>query len=270
MGEAVVGNFGSLHIGTSVDGVIGLKAEGTLGGRFELNAPFMNEVNLGMAYEYTAGLKIETDSAKKIEDHGGDFIQRSQKMIVLDAQKSTNLIGGENDRSIIRLDNDAILISFGTNPNEQSLEKREGHARRALIATNIGLTLMCGFGAATGSLMAEHYALRTDKDKKEKEGWGAVGTAIATSASLIAAVISLGIYSLIQKKYKVPEHATKDATVELKKGGVEINSGKSKITISKNGDVEIVSAGDLSLWSKGWIYLLGKDGIRANKDLEVL
>lgn len=250
--SAVVGNFASVHLGSSADAVIGLRASGTLGGSFNLSGPFSNTLNCGMTWDCTTGLKIESTLGEKIDDHGGDFIQRGQKRIVLDAQDDTSLIGGYNDRSIIRLDNDEILLSFGVNPHEQDLEKREGHARRSLIATNIALALMTGFGAAAGSLSAEALTLN-----KGQELFGTAGTGAASALSLIAAASSLTAWRIFRKEYKVPEHDNTFATVKLKEDGIEIKSAKKFNARSKDAmflysDKNIyLSAPKGSLFAKG-------------------
>jgi type VI secretion system secreted protein VgrG len=280
--QVYCGLNGQVYGGAYGQAVVGGQVTFLLGGAFEFFACAKATVDLSAKYEFTRGFKYSNVGGQQLESGSDDYYKHSEKNIVIDADKTLALVGGNADHAIIKMDETKLKVSFGVGNSKASADV----ARKAKIKAALGVSvgLVAAAALAAGEAVASSYAINNsgsnlpptdptgadpnqsvpDVSEDKMKLWGS----ILGGVCLIGAGVLIGLGRSINK---VPEvdpntrvHTDVHSEVELKDTELVLAAGKSKITIMKDGQILIENDE-----GSGMIKIFSKDKIVLNSQAEV-
>jgi len=289
--NAIIGQTMSVNCGTTVQAfgginaqaVVGVQLNITLGGGFDFFAGTRGTMEFGGKYEYTNGFKYSNTNGAEFSASDDTYHKRSSEDVILDADKTMALIGGDDDHSIVKMGNEGILLSVGKGEPKAAVEAAREQKSRMLYALLFGFLAAGGAAGAmmTGTAIAakneEHDAKPTTNDSEAQKLPDVDQTSMKVATGILGAVCVAGAIGMtvlgrkINQSDKVDSadrtHSDVHSKIELKDNGMEISSGKAKIKINKDGTIVIdneLGKGMIELRSKGAIKLISKDALQIN------
>jgi type VI secretion system secreted protein VgrG len=285
---ATIGQTMSVNCGTTVQAFAGLNAQAvvgaqinvTLAGSFDLFAGVKATAQFGGFYEYTKGFKYSNCNGAEFSASDDTYHKRSSEDVIMDADQTLCLIGGDDDHSLAKMGNDGILLSVGKGEPKAALEAARDQKNRMLKALVFGLLMT---GGAAGAMMAgTAVEAKNDENDAQPDSSGSNAqklpdvdtTGLAVAAGLLGVVCLAGAVGMTVLGRRINEadkveaadraHTDVHSKIELKDQKLHIASGKSRITIDKDGKIVISNTqGD------GQIQLLSKQKIVLSSQAEI-
>jgi type VI secretion system secreted protein VgrG len=271
------GTAATAYGGLCANAVVGVSLNMLLGGGFDLYAGMRASMEFGGKYEYTNGFKYTNTNGAEFSASDDTFHRRSSEDVILDADQTMALIGGDSDHSIAKMSAEGIMLSVGVGGAKAAVKAARDQKNRMLKALVFGV-LMAG-GAAGAAMTATAIAAKneesgatpdsTDSDAQKlpdvSEPGMIAGAGILGGVCLIGAIGMTVLGRRINASDKVDAanrvHTDVHSKIELKDDQLLIEAGKSKITITKDGQILIENddgAGAIKLFSKEKIILNSK------------
>jgi type VI secretion system secreted protein VgrG len=226
----VEGKTGWIHKGATHGGTIGFKGLVDLAGSLSVFAGFKVACEVSQAASITIGPSFKFSKGAEYKQGATKFVQHVGKTILLNSDDQLFLIGGKNDESAIHGDAKGLSIQYGQNSASTNVRPNVV-ANAAFVAATVG--------GLTSAIIATQSWKGLDQGNGKTQQLSApilgVGAAVAAAAAAILGKLT--------RKGTEPTfsglHNTVHSGLKLDKDGVRIETGTTKLTIKKTGEVII-------------------------------
>jgi hypothetical protein len=264
----------------------GFGAAVVLGADFAASVGVKGTFSFGGLISYSKSWNFSYGLSREYKATKGAYKRVSASDAILDSQKDCYVTGGLNDNTMLKSNDDELILSYCANDGRKAdLQKADSAATKAAMAMMGVVTVV-----SAASVIGMQWTLDKDGAAKSKADatksietqFTSISTSNAADAALAiaggAAVIS-AMKGTKDADFKPPAHPDPTAKVTLDKKGLRLFAGKSQeaeLVMMNDGTIDVIGKagidiktadGGMNLFASKELKLSSHDGVKIDCEL---